>query len=35
MPEIPIEKGEVKTHMPLMASRGELRAIMEGLGAPL
>jgi hypothetical protein len=31
MPEILIEKGDVKIHIPLMASRGELRAVMEGL----
>jgi hypothetical protein len=35
MPEILIEKGEVKIHIPLMISRGELRTIMEGLGAAL
>jgi hypothetical protein len=35
MPEILIEKGDVKIHIPLMTSRGELRAIMEGLGASL
>jgi transposase-like protein len=35
MPEILIEKGEVKIHIPLMTSRGELRAVMEGLGAVL
>jgi transposase-like protein len=33
--EILIEKGEVKIHIPLMTGRGELRAIMEGLGASL
>jgi transposase-like protein len=35
MPEILIEKGEVKIHIPLMINRGELRTIMEVLGASL
>jgi transposase-like protein len=35
MPEILIEKGEAKIHIPLAARSGELRAIMEGLGAAL
>jgi transposase-like protein len=35
MPEILIEKGEVKIHIPLMINRSELRTIMEGLGASL
>jgi hypothetical protein len=30
-PEILIEKGDVNIHIPLMAGRGELRAVMEGL----
>jgi hypothetical protein len=34
-PEILIEKGDVKIHIPLIASRSDLRAIMEGLGAAL
>jgi transposase-like protein len=35
MPEILIEKGGMKIHIPLMTGRGELQAIMEGLGASL
>jgi transposase-like protein len=35
MPEILIEKGDVKIHIPLMINRGELKAIMEGLGVSL
>ena len=35
IPEILIEKGNVKIHVPLMAGRNELRAIMESLGAAL
>jgi len=35
MPEILIEKGDVKIRIPLMIGRGELRAVMEGLGAAL
>ena len=30
--EILIEKGDVKIHIPLVLSRDELRAVMEGLG---
>jgi hypothetical protein len=33
--EILIEKGEVKIHIPLALGRGELREVMEGLGAAL
>jgi transposase-like protein len=33
--EILIEKGDVKIHIPLVLSRDELRAVMEGLGATL
>ena len=33
--EILIEKGDVKIHIPLITGCGELRAIMEGLGAAL
>jgi hypothetical protein len=33
--EILIEKGDVKIHIPLCLGRGELRAVMEGLGAAL
>jgi len=35
MPEILIEKGDVKIRIPLAISSGELRAVMEGLGAAL
>ena len=35
LPEILIEKGDVKIHIPLMIGRCELRAVMEGLGACL
>ncbi|MDR0475857.1 MAG: hypothetical protein LBH43_19590 [Treponema sp.] len=35
VPEILIEKGDVKIHIPLVARSVELRAIMEGLGAAL
>ena len=34
-PEILIEKGDVKIHIPLAISQIELRAVMEGLGAAL
>ena len=34
-PEILIERGDVKIHIPLELGRGELRAVMEGLGASL
>jgi transposase-like protein len=33
--EILIEKGEVKIHIPLVMGRGEMRAVIEGLGAAL
>ena len=33
--EILIEKGDVKIHIPLSVSVGELRAVMEGLGAAI
>ena len=33
--EILIEKGDVKIHIPLNLGRGELRAVMEGLGGAL
>ena len=33
--EILIEKGDVKIRIPLMIGRGELRAVIEGLGAAL
>ena len=35
IPEILIEKGEVKIHIPLLLGSGELRAVMEGLGGSL
>ncbi|MCL2481573.1 MAG: hypothetical protein FWF38_07665 [Spirochaetaceae bacterium] len=35
MPEILIEKGEVKIHIPLLLGPGELRAVMEGLGGAI
>jgi len=35
MPEILIEKGDVKIRIPLAISSGDLRAVMEGLGAAL
>jgi len=35
MPEILIEKGDVKIHIPMSFGRGELRAVMEGLGCVL
>ena len=34
-PEILIEKGDVKIHIPLELGCGELRAVMEGLGGAL
>jgi transposase-like protein len=34
-PEILIEKGDVKIHIPLAIGSAELRAVMEGLGARL
>jgi len=35
LPEILIEKGDVKIHIPLMIGSDELRSVMEGLGAAL
>jgi transposase-like protein len=35
VPEILIEKGDIKIHIPVTLGCGELRAIMEGLGASL
>ena len=35
IPEIIIEKGEVKIYIPVMINQNQLRAIMEGLGATL
>ena len=35
MPEILIEKGDVKIHLPLSLSSSALRAVMEGLGVVL
>ena len=35
IPEILIEKGDVKIHIPLSAGCSELRAVMEGLGRVL
>ena len=35
IPEILIEKGDVKIHIPLNIGRGELCAVMEGLGCAL
>ena len=35
IPEILIERGEVKIHIPLELGRCELRAVMEGLGCVL
>lgn len=35
VPEILIEKGDVKIHIPLTTGCGELRAVMEGLGRVL
>jgi len=35
IPEILIEKGEVKIYIPLMINHNQLRAVMEGLGAAL
>jgi len=34
-PEILIEKGDVKIHIPLRINRQELRAVIEGLGCQL
>jgi transposase-like protein len=35
MPEILVEKGDVKIHIPLVMGLNELREVMEGLGAAL
>ena len=35
IPEILIEKGEVKIYIPLVINHNQLRAVMEGLGAAL
>ena len=35
IPEILIEKGEVKIYIPLVINHNQLRAVMEGLGASL
>ena len=35
LPEMLIEKGDVKIHIPLSIGSGALRAVMEGLGAAL
>ena len=35
LPEILIEKGDVKIHIPLNLGRSELYAVMEGLGGAL
>ena len=35
VPEILIEKGDMKIHIPLVISGGELRAVIEGLGVAL
>ena len=35
IPEILIEKGDVRIHIPLSAGYNELRAVMEGLGRVL
>ena len=34
-PEILVEKGDLKIHIPLNLEQDELRAVMEGLGAAL
>jgi len=34
-PEILIERGDVKIHIPLLLNQFELRSVMEGLGAIL
>ena len=33
--EILVEKGDIKIHIPLVLESGQLRAVMEGLGAAL
>jgi hypothetical protein len=35
MPEILIEKGEMKIHIPVGLGREEMRSVMEGLGGVL
>jgi len=35
IPEIHIEKGDVKIYIPLVINHNQLRAVMEGLGASL
>ena len=35
VPELLIEKGAIKIHIPLVIGKSELSAIMEGLGAAL
>jgi hypothetical protein len=35
MPEILIEKGDVRIHIPVSINRNELRAVIEGLGCQL
>jgi len=35
IPEILIEKGEMKIYIPLVINHNQLRAVMEGLGAAL
>jgi hypothetical protein len=35
MPEILIEKGAVRIHIPVAINRNELRAVIEGLGCQL
>jgi transposase-like protein len=35
MPEILIEKGDVRIHIPLSINRNELRSVIEGLGCQL
>jgi len=35
IPEILIEKGEVKIYIPLVINHNQLRAVIEGLGAAL
>jgi len=35
VPEILVEKGDVRIHIPVKMSREELRTVMEGLGAAL
>ena len=35
LPEILIERGDIKIHIPLMVNQCILRAVIEGLGAAL